>query len=186
MDSQLQATGTHLFTPKASQPSQTPGTWWILNGCLLNEWKKSLLLLFSHSVVSDSLKLHGLQHARLPCPSPVCSNSCPLSQWFHPIISSSCPLLLLPSIFPRIRVFSSQSTLWIRIQRPKDWSFSFSISPSSEYSVLISYRTNWFDLLAVQETLNSLQQDSLKDQFFSTQYSLWSNPHICTWLLEKP
>ena len=66
-----------------------------------------LLLLFSHSVVSDSLWSHGLQHARLPCPSPtprVYSNSCPLSQWCHPTISSCCLLLLLSSIF-RIRSF---------------------------------------------------------------------------------
>ena len=67
------------------------------------------------------------------------------------------PLLLLPSIFPRIRVFSSESVLPIRW--PKSWSFSFSISPSSEYSGLISFRMDWLDLLAVQGTLNSLLQD---------------------------
>ena len=66
-----------------------------------------------------------------------------------------CPLLLL-SIFPRIRVFSDESVLYIRW--PKYWSFSFSISPSNEYSVLISFRIDWFDLLAVQETLKSLLQ----------------------------
>ena len=69
-----------------------------------------------------------------------------------------CPLLLLPSIFPRIRVFSNETAL--RIRRPKDWSFSFSISPSNEYSELISFRIDWFDLLAVQgeKTLKSLLQ----------------------------
>ena len=67
-----------------------------------------------------------------------------------------CPLLLLPSIFPRIGVFSSQSVLCIRW--PKYWSFSFSISPSSEYSGLISFRIDWLDLLAVQGTLKSLLQ----------------------------
>ena len=67
-----------------------------------------------------------------------------------------CPLLLLPSIFPSIRVFSSESVLCIR--RPKYWSLSFSISPSSEYLGLISFRMNWFDLLAVQGTLKSLLQ----------------------------
>ena len=66
------------------------------------------------------------------------------------------PLLLLPSIFPSIRVFSSESALYIRW--PKDWSFSFSISPSNEYSGLISFRMDWLDLLAVQGTLKSLLQ----------------------------
>ena len=66
------------------------------------------------------------------------------------------PLLLLSSIFPSIRVFSNESVL--RIRWPKYWSFSFSISPSNEYSGLISFRIDWFDLLAVQGTLNSLLQ----------------------------
>ena len=67
-----------------------------------------------------------------------------------------CPLLLLPSIFPSIRVFSNESALCIRW--PKYWSFSFSVSPSSEHSGLISLRIDWFDLLAVQRTLKSLLQ----------------------------
>ena len=72
-----------------------------------------------------------------------------------------CPLLLLPSVFPTIKVFSSESALCIRW--PKYWSFTFSISPSSEYSGVISFRINWFDLLAVQGTLKSLlQHHSLK------------------------
>jgi len=92
-----------------------------------------------------------------------------------------CPLLLLLSMFPNIRVFFNESTLPIRW--PKYWSFSFSISLSNEYSGLVSFRIDWFDLLAVQGTLKSLlQHHSLKDQFFSTQHSasLWSNSHICT------
>ena len=68
-----------------------------------------------------------------------------------------CPLLLLPSIFPSIRVFSNESALHIRL--PRYWSFSFSISPFSEYSGLISFRTDWFDLLVVQGTLKNLLQD---------------------------
>ena len=68
-----------------------------------------------------------------------------------------CPLLLLPSIFPRIRVFSNVSVLPIR--RPKYWSFSFNISPFNEYSGLISFRMDWLDVLAVQGTLKSLLQD---------------------------
>ena len=67
-----------------------------------------------------------------------------------------CPLLLLPSIFPSIRVFSNELALWIRW--PKYWSFSFNISPSNEYSGLISFRMDWFDLLTVQGTLKSLLQ----------------------------
>ena len=110
--------------------------------------------------MSDSLLPHGLQHARLPCPSPtprVYSNSCPSSRWCHPTISILChPLLPPPSIFPSFRIFSNESVLCIRW--PKYWSFSFGISPSNEYSGLISFRTDWFDFLAVQGTLNNLLQ----------------------------
>ena len=111
--------------------------------------------------MSDSLRPHEPQHTRLPCPSlspKVCLNSCPLSQWCHPTISfsvipfSSCP----PSTFPSIRVFSNESALHIRWA--KYWSFSFSISPSNEYSGLISFRMDWLYLLAVQGTLKSLLQ----------------------------
>ena len=81
------------------------------------------------------------------------------------------PLLLLPSIFPRIRVFSNEPVLHIR--RPKYWSFSFSISPSNEYSGLSSFRTDWLDLLAVQGTLKSLlQHHTSKHQFDSAPLSL--------------
>ena len=100
---------------------------------------------------------HGLQHARLPCPSPnprAYSNSCPLSRWCHPMISSCHSLLLPPSIFPSIRVFSNESILHIRC--PKYWSFSFSINPSNEYSGLISFRNDRFGLLEVQGTPKSL------------------------------
>ena len=93
------------------------------------------------------------------------------------------PLLLLPSIFPSIRGFSNKSVL--RVRWPKYWRFS--ISPSNEYSVLISFRMDWLDLLAVQGILKSLLQHlSSKHQFFSAQLSLWSNSHIHTWLLRKP
>ena len=115
-------------------------------------WRKPLCphqirCRYSHlKVVVQSLFWpHGLQHAKLPCPSPspgAYSNSCPLSQWCHPTILC-CRPLLLPSIFPSIRVFSNKSALGIRW--PKYWSFSFSISPSSEYSGLISTRIDWFD-----------------------------------------
>ena len=102
---------------------------------------------------------HGLQNARVPCPSPTSRaypNSCPWSQWCHPTISSCHPLLLPHSIFPSIRVFSDKPVL--RIRWWKYWSFSFSISSSNEYSRLISFRIDWLALLEVQGTLNSLLQ----------------------------
>ena len=95
------------------------------------------------------------------------------------------PLLVLPSLFPRIRVFSNESALCIRW--PKYWSFSFNISPSKEHPRLFPFRMDWLDLLAVQGTLKSLlQHHSSKVSFFSAQLSSTSNSHICTWLLEKP
>ena len=126
---------------------------------------------FSHSVVSDSLQPHGLQHTRPPYLSPtagVYSNSCPLSQYaIQPSILCH-PLLLLPSIFPSIRVFSYESVL--RIRWPMHCSFSFSIHPSNEHSGL----SRVFSNTTVQ-----------KYQFFSIQLTLQSNCHTHTWLLEK-
>ena len=109
---------------------------------------------FSRSVVSSSLQPHGLQHARPPCPSPTpraYPNSCPLSRWCHPTISSS----VIP-FSSSIRVFSNESALCIRW--PKYWSFRFNISPSKEHSGQISFRISWFNLLAVQGTHKSLLQ----------------------------
>ena len=106
-------------------------------------------------MVSDSLRPHVLQPARPPCPSPtpgVYSNSCPLSRWCHLILCY--PLLLLPSVFPSIRVFSNKLVLHIRWKKYS----SFSISPSSEHPGLISSKMDWLDLLAVQGTLKSLCQ----------------------------
>ena len=94
------------------------------------------------------------------------------------------PLLLLPSILPNIRVFSSESALPIRW--PKDWSFRFSISPSNESSGLISFRMDWLDFLAVQETLKSLLQEHSSKASILQQSALWSKSHIHTWPLEKP
>ena len=124
---------------------------------------------FSRSVLFDSLQPHEPQHARPPCPLPtpgVYPNSCPLSWWCHPPISSSVvPPLLLPSIFPSVSVFSNESAFHIRW--PKYWSFSFNISPSSEHPGLISFRMDWLDLLAVQGTLKSLLQHH------SSKASIW-------------
>ena len=119
---------------------------------------------FSCSVLSEYLRAHGLQHDRLPCPSPTpqtCSNSCPLSWWCHPTNSSSVVLFssCLQS-FPASGSFPSELALHIRW--PKNWSFSFSIGPSNEYSGLISFRIDWFDLLAVPGSLRSLLQHNSK------------------------
>ena len=99
--------------------------------------------------------MNCMQHARVPCPSSrVCSNSCSIDSVLpsnHIILY--CPLLLLSSVFPSIRVFSKELALCI--WWPKYWSFSFSISPSNEYSRLISFRIHWFDLLAVQGCSNN-------------------------------
>ena len=141
-----------------------------------------MLLLFSYSVVSDSLQPHGLQHARPPN-----SQSLLKLMSIESVMPSNhlifChPLLLLPSTFPSIRVFSNESVLHIRW--PKYWSFSVNISPSNEYSGLISFRMDLLNLLAVQGTLKSLlQHHSLKASilqrpaFFIVQLS---HPYITT------
>ena len=138
---------------------------------------------FSHSVVSNSLRPHELQHARPPCPS----RSLPKLMSIESVMPSNhlilChPLLLLPSIFPSIRVFFSDSALCIRW--PKYWRFSFNISPSSEYPGLISFRIDRLDRLAVQGTLKSLLQHHssktsivLHSAFFILQ--LW-HPYMTT------
>ena len=104
---------------------------------------------------TNLLQPHGLQHARLPCPSPtprVYSKLMSIKSGMPSNYLTLChPLLLPPSIFPSISVFSDESVLPIRW--PKYWSFSFSISPSNEYSGLISFRMDWLDLLVVQDTL---------------------------------
>ena len=90
-----------------------------------------------------------------------------------------------PSIFPSMRVFSSESVLCIRW--PKYWSFSFSISPSNEYSGLISFRMDWLDLLAVQGVSRVFSNTTVqKHHFCGAQLSLQSNSHIHTWPLDKP
>ena len=125
---------------------------------------------FSLSVVSDSLWLHGPQHARPPSLSITNSRSLPKLMSIESVMPSNhiilcLPLLLLPSIFPSIRVFSNDPVL--RIRGPNYWSFSFSISSSNEHSGLISFRMDWLDLLAVQATLkNLLQHHSSKASIF--------------------
>ena len=102
-----------------------------------------------------TLRPHGLNHTRLPCPTltpEACSNSCPLSQWCHPTTSSSIiPLSFCFQFFSTSGFFSNELALCIRW--PKYWNFSFSISLSNEHSGYISIRMDWFDLIAVQGTL---------------------------------
>ena len=137
--------------------------------------------------MSNSLQLHGLQHARLACPSlspKVCSSSCPLSQWCHPTISSSVfPFSSCPQSFPASGSF------------PMSWLFA---SASQNVGVSASvFPMNIQDQFPLGLTgLISLQSKGLsrvfsnttvwKHQFFSAQPSLWSNSHICMWLREKP
>ena len=120
----------------------------------------SVTVQFGHSLLSNSLWPYGLQHNRLTCPSltpRAYSNSCPSSPWCHLTNSSSVNhLFLLHSVFPRIRFFFKKSVLPIRW--PRYWSFSFSISPSNEYSGLIFLRIDWLGLLAVEGTLKSHSQ----------------------------
>ena len=134
-----------------------------------NALSQPLLLLFSHYVMTPGPP----QHARPPCPSP------PPRAWLQfvsieLVMPSShlvlcCPLSLFPSIFPSIRDFSSEVALCIRW--PKYCSFSFSISPSNEYSGLISFRIDWFDLLAVQESSPVSQLQSISSLVLSLLYS---------------
>ena len=126
--------------------------------------------------MSNSLGPHELQQARLPCLSPTPGV---YSMSIESVMPSNylilcLPLLLLPSIFPSIGVFSKESAF--RIRWPKYWSFSFSINPSKEYPVLISFRMDWLDVLAVQGTLKSLlQHHSSKASIFFALSFLYSS-----------
>ena len=147
-----------------------------------------VLLFFSHSVVSNSVWTCGLEHARLTCPSlspGVCSNSCPLSWWCHPAISSLSPFSPLPSIFnsnssfPMIQLFASggQST---------GASASASVLPMNIQSWFLLELTGLILLLSKGLSRVFSSTPVLKHEFFSAQPSLWSDSHIHTWLLEKP
>ena len=152
---------------------------------------KRVDILFSHVVVQSvsSVQLFAIpqtaaRQASLSFTiSSVCSNPCPLSQWGHPAISFSVvPFSSSPQSFPA-SVFSNELALCIRW--PKYWSFSFNIYPSNEYSGLISFRIDWFDLLAKELSRLFSNTTIQKHQFFGTKHSLWSTSHIHTWLLEK-
>ena len=129
---------------------------------------------FICSVVSDSLRHHGLQHARPPCPSPNSQSLLKLMSTESVMPSNHlilCHLLLPPSIFASIRVFSNESALCIRW--PQYWSFSFTISSFNEYSGLISFRMDWLDLHAVQGTqeFSTPQFQSINSSVLSFLYS---------------
>ena len=146
----------------------------------ISAFEYAVSVQFSHSVMSDSLWPHGLQHARPHCPSPtprVYSNSCPLSRWCHLTISFSVvPFSSHLQSFPASGFLSHESVLCIRW--PKHRSFSFSVSPSNEYSGLISFRMDWLDLLAVQGTLKSLLQHPSSKVSISSVLSFLYSPTL--------
>ena len=172
----------HFFRGKSFETTVKLIDW----GC----WKKSVLLwLFSCLVVSNSWRPHGLQHARLPCPSPspgTCSNSCPLSRWCRPIISSS-----VISFSSCLQSFPASGSF------PMSWLFSSGgqiIGVSASTLVLPMYIQDWFPLgltgliSLLSKGLSRVFSNTTvqKHQFFNAQPSLWSNSYIHTWLLEKP
>ena len=156
--------------------------------CISSSNRVKASVQFNRSVVFDSLPPHGLQHNRLPCPSPVhptpgvSPNLCPSSRWYHPTISSSVVLFssclqsfLASGSFPMSQFFTSGGQS-IGVS-------ASGISHSNEHSGLISFRIDWFELLAVQRTLKSLlQHHRSKHIFLHTQFSLYSKSHIYTWL----
>ena len=155
---------------------------------------ENCLSQFSHSIVSNSLRPHELQHSRLPCPSPTpgsYSNSCPLSQWCHPTISSS--VIPTPAVIP----YSCLQSFPASGSSPVSQfftSYGQSMGVSALASVLPINIQDWFPLgwtgliSLLSKGLSRIFSNTTvqKHQFFSTQFSLWSNSHIHTWLLEKP
>ena len=143
---------------------------------------------WSRSVVSGSLWPHGLQHTRPPCPSPtprVYSNSCPLSWWCHPTISSS--VIPFSSCFQSLPASGSflMSRLFASSAQSIGVSASASVLPMNIQDWFPLGSTGWISLQSKELSVFS-NTTTLKHQFFSTQLSLWSSSHIHTWLLEKP
>ena len=158
--------------------------WWII--IVEGRWIKNyILLLVSCSLLSESLRPHGLQPSRLPCPSlspRICSNSCPSSWWCHPTVSfsvlfSSCPQSFPASgSFPMSRLFSSGVQTIGTLA-------SASVLPKCIQELRL---TNLISLFS-KELLRVFSSTTVQNhQFFSTQSSLWTNSHICMWLLVKP
>ena len=155
-------------------------------------WGPVIFLLpsvqFSGSIVSDSLRSHGLKHARPPCPSPipgVYSNSCPLSWWCHPAISSSVvPFSCLQS-FPASGSFQ-MSQLFTSDGQSVGVSASASVLPMNIQDWFPLGWTGWISLQSKGLSRVFSNTTVQKYQFFGAQLSLWPNSHIHTWLLEKP
>ena len=164
--------------------TSTKAQWWLWHHCHLVASVSIQKWQFSRSILSNSLWPRGHQA------SLSITNAWSLLKLmsiesmmpsYHLILSR--PLLLPSSIFPSIRLFYNESVLCTRWL--KYWSFSFSIRPSNEYSGLISFRIDWFDILAVKRTLKSLlQHHSSKASILWRSAVLWFNSHIHTWLLE--
>ena len=158
--------------------------------CCTSEASITLLiiyLLFSHQVISNSATpwTPTLQASL----SLTISQSLPKFTSIELVIPSKhiilCHPLLLPSIFPSVRIFSNESTVCIRW--PRYWNFSFNNSPSSEYSGLISFKIDWFELFLSKGLSSIFSNTTVKKYlFFSPEPSLWSTSYIHTWLLEKP
>ena len=143
---------------------------------------------FSCSVVSDSLWPHELQHARPPCPSPtprVYPNSCPLSQWCHPAISSSDIPFSCPQSFPASGSFQ-MSQLFTSGGQSIGVSALISVLPMNTQDWSPLGRTGWISLKSKELSRVFSNATVQKHQFFGTQLCLWSNSHIHTWPLEKP
>ena len=139
----------------------------------------------SVAVVSDSLRPHELQHARLPGPSPsprVCSNACPLSQWCHPTISTFASPFSFPQSFPASGSFPMS---WLFASGGQSIEASASVLPMNIQGWFILGLTSLISLLSKGLSRVFSSSTVQKHQFFNAQPSLWSNSHICTWLLEK-
>ena len=149
----------------------------------------SLIIQFSHSVVSNSLQLYELQHARPPGPSPtpaVCSNSCPLSQWCHPTVSSSVvPFSCHLQSFPASGSFQMSQYFAAGGQSTRV-SASASVHATNIQDWFPLRWTGWISLQSKGVSRVFSSTTVQKHQFFSTQLSSESNSHIYTWLLEKP
>ena len=143
---------------------------------------------FSHSVVSNTLRPHESQHARPPCPSPIpriYSNSCPLSRWCHPAISSSAPFSSCPQSLPASGSFPV-SQIFTSGGQNIGVSASASVLPRNTQDWSPLGWTGWISLQSKGLSRVFSSTTVQKHQFFSAQLSLWSNYHIHTWLLEKP
>ena len=158
--------------------------------CIILQFLKCALIFnhFSHSVVSNSLWPHGLQQARILCPSATpraCSNSCPLSRWCHPTISfSAIPFSSCPQSFPASGSFP-MSLFHIRYQSIGVPALA-SILPMNIQDRFPLGLTDWISLQSKGLSRVFSNTTVQKHQFSTAQLSLWSNSHIHTWLLEKP